>query len=113
MKKMAKKENEKIATSLIDQAQPAHSRAHAHEGTADGLDIREDEHNYRKHSDKNLSLIGKSLDEFGAGRSIVADSTGAVIGGNGAEGSEEYLVLLPLDSWQYRMVGARPVERAF
>lgn len=80
---MAKKENEKIATSLIKQAQPAHSRAHAHEGTADGLDIREDEHNYRKHSDKNLSLIGKSLDDFGAGRSIVADSTGAVIGGNG------------------------------
>ena len=83
MKKMAKKENEKIATSLIKHAQPAHSRAHAYEGTADGLDIREDEHNYRKHSDKNLSLIGKSLDDFGAGRSIVADSTGAVIGGNG------------------------------
>ena len=80
---MAKKENEKIATSFIKQAQPAHSRAHAHEGTADGLNIREDEHNYRKHSDKNLSLIGKSLEDFDAGRSIVADSTGAVIGGNG------------------------------
>lgn len=57
---------------------------HAHTHTREGeLLIIEDRHNYRKHSEKNLSLIGKSLDEFGAGRSIVADNTGSVIGGNG------------------------------
>lgn len=47
------------------------------------IQIREDKRNYRRHSDKNLSLIGKSLDDFGAGRSIVADNSGQVIGGNG------------------------------
>jgi DNA modification methylase len=56
----------------------------AHEDTDGGsMIIREDKRNYRKHSDKNLSLIGKSLDDFGAGRSILADNSGQVIGGNG------------------------------
>ncbi len=45
--------------------------------------IREDRRNYRKHSEQNLKLIGRSLDNYGAGRSIVADNSGAVIGGNG------------------------------
>ena len=47
------------------------------------IQITEDKRNYRRHSEKNLSLIGKSLEDFGAGRSIVADSSGQVIGGNG------------------------------
>ena len=47
------------------------------------IKIHEDKRNYRKHSAKNLSLISKSLTDFGAGRSIVADSSGQVIGGNG------------------------------
>lgn len=45
--------------------------------------IREDRRNYRKHSEQNLKLIGRSLDNYGAGRSIVADNSGSVIGGNG------------------------------
>lgn len=45
--------------------------------------IREDKRNYRKHSEQNLKLIGRSLDNYGVGRSIVADNSGAVIGGNG------------------------------
>lgn len=45
--------------------------------------IREDKRNYRKHSEQNLKLIGRSLDNYGAGRSIVADNSGYVIGGNG------------------------------
>lgn len=46
-------------------------------------DIKFDKRNYRKHGDKNKKLIKKSLDELGAGRSIVIDSEGEVIGGNG------------------------------
>lgn len=47
------------------------------------IQITEDKRNYRRHSEKNLSLIGYSLDEFGAGRSVLADNSGAIIGGNG------------------------------
>ena len=45
--------------------------------------IKFDKRNYRKHNDKNKSLIHKSLKEFGAARSIVIDSEGEIIGGNG------------------------------
>lgn len=45
--------------------------------------ITEDPKNYRRHNARNLSLIEKSLTDCGAGRSIVADSSGVVIGGNG------------------------------
>lgn len=47
------------------------------------LDIRADERNYRMHGDKNKALIRKSLEDCGAGRSIVVDNTGATIGGAG------------------------------
>jgi len=46
-------------------------------------EIKFDKRNYRKHNDKNKSLINKSLRELGAGRSIVVDSEGEIIGGNG------------------------------
>lgn len=36
-----------------------------------GTNIKFDAHNYRKHSDKNKSLINKSLKECGAGLFIV------------------------------------------
>lgn len=45
--------------------------------------IKFDAHNYRKHSDKNKSLINKSLKECGAGRSIVIDNENEIIAGNG------------------------------
>lgn len=48
-----------------------------------GTNIKFDAHNYRKHSDKNKSLINKSLKECGAGRSIVIDNDGEIIAGNG------------------------------
>lgn len=60
------------------------SNTRAHEDIAPGeFAIREDKRNYRKHSEQNLKLIGNSLKAYGAGRSIVADNSGAVIGGNG------------------------------
>ena len=46
-------------------------------------DIRFDERNYRIHNQKNKDLIKKSLEELGAGRSIVVDKEGEIIGGNG------------------------------
>lgn len=46
--------------------------------------IKYDARNYRKHSDLNRSLIRKSLQQLGAGRSIVIDSENEIIGGTGA-----------------------------
>jgi hypothetical protein len=46
-------------------------------------DIKFDSRNYRIHDDRNKDLIAKSLDECGAGRSIVVDDDGEIIAGNG------------------------------
>lgn len=42
-----------------------------------------DRKNYRKHGTKNKQLISKSLQDCGAGRSIVVDKEGEIIAGNG------------------------------
>ena len=47
------------------------------------MEIKFDKRNYRKHNDKNKKLINKPLKELGAGRSILVDSEGEIIGGNG------------------------------
>ena len=49
--------------------------------SSDGITF--DHNNYRKHNDKNKSLIRKSLKECGAGRSIITDKNGEIIAGNG------------------------------
>ena len=41
-----------------------------------------DPRNARKHPERNKDAVSKSLDELGAGRSIVVDADGVVIGGN-------------------------------
>lgn len=46
-------------------------------------EIKFDARNYRKHNDKNKELIKKSLEECGAGRSILIDNEGEIIAGNG------------------------------
>lgn len=46
-------------------------------------EIKFDKRNYRKHNDKNKNLIKKSLQECGAGRSIIIDNEGEIIAGNG------------------------------
>ena len=46
-------------------------------------DLKQDKHNYRVHNEKNLSLIKKSIDEVGFGRSIVIDNQNEIIAGNG------------------------------
>ena len=47
------------------------------------MEIKFDKRNYRKHDKKNKSQIKKSIEKFGAGRSIVVDAEGEIIGGNG------------------------------
>lgn len=47
------------------------------------VEIKFDKRNYRKHNDRNKRLINKSLKELGAGRSILIDNDGEIIGGNG------------------------------
>ena len=44
--------------------------------------IKLDPRNARTHSDGQKESLGKSLDELGAGRSIVIDNDGQIIGGN-------------------------------
>ena len=46
-------------------------------------EIKFDSRNYRIHNERNKSLIRKSLEECGAGRSIVIDSDDEIIAGNG------------------------------
>lgn len=46
-------------------------------------EIRLDRRNYRKHGEENKRIIKKSLEELGAGRSIVIDAEGEIIAGNG------------------------------
>ncbi len=45
--------------------------------------IKFDPRNYRKHGDKNKSLINSSLKEYGAGRSILIDNEDVIVAGNG------------------------------
>lgn len=45
--------------------------------------IKYDKRNYRKHNEKNKNLIKKSLEECGAGRSILVDANDEIIAGNG------------------------------
>lgn len=45
--------------------------------------IKFDKRNFRKHSDDNKSLIRKSLEQYGAGRSVVVDADDELIAGNG------------------------------
>lgn len=47
------------------------------------IKYRCDHRNYRKHNQKNLALIERSLAENGAGRSILLDNTGESIAGSG------------------------------
>lgn len=47
------------------------------------MEIKYDSRNYRKHNDRNKDLIRKSLNECGAGRSIVIDNDNEIIAGNG------------------------------
>lgn len=46
-------------------------------------DLKQDKRNYRKHNQKNLDLIKKSVTEVGLGRSIVIDNENEIICGNG------------------------------
>lgn len=46
------------------------------------VEITLDANNYRKHDERNLKLIKKSLKECGAGRSILIDADGEIIAGN-------------------------------
>ena len=47
------------------------------------MTIKFDKRNYRRHNDRNKELIKKSLEECGAGRSIVIDNNDEIIAGNG------------------------------
>lgn len=45
--------------------------------------IKLDPRNYRKHGEKNKQIIKKSLEDLGAGRSVLIDRDGVLIAGNG------------------------------
>ena len=47
------------------------------------MKIKKDKNNYRKHGDRNKAMIRRSLEECGAGRSILIDNANTAIAGNG------------------------------
>lgn len=49
----------------------------------DNTEIKFDKRNYRKHNPLNKKLIRKSLQQLGAGRSIVIDAQNEIVAGNG------------------------------
>jgi len=55
--------------------------------------IKQDKRNYRLHPDENKDLIRKSLEQLGAGRSIVIDNENEIIAGNGVFEQAEKLGL--------------------
>jgi hypothetical protein len=46
-------------------------------------DLTPDPRNPRKHGERNIATLEKSLEAFGAARSIVVDETGRILAGNG------------------------------
>lgn len=46
-------------------------------------DLTPDPRNARKHGERNISTLEKSLESFGAARSIVVDENGRILAGNG------------------------------
>jgi hypothetical protein len=46
-------------------------------------DLSPDPRNARKHGERNISTLEKSLEQFGAARSIVVDENGRILAGNG------------------------------
>lgn len=45
-------------------------------------DLRQDERNANKGTERGAAMLGNSLQQFGAGRSVLADKNGALIAGN-------------------------------
>lgn len=45
-------------------------------------DLKQDPNNFRKHNERNRSMVNRSLREVGAARSIVIDEEGAILAGN-------------------------------
>ena len=46
-------------------------------------ELKRDDKNFNKHTKKGMELLGKSLRQFGAGRSILIDKDNNIIAGNG------------------------------
>lgn len=46
-------------------------------------DLKFDKKNFNKHTARGMALLGKSLKEHGAGRSVLVDKDNNLIGGNG------------------------------
>ncbi|MDR1764417.1 MAG: hypothetical protein LBR64_10805 [Dysgonamonadaceae bacterium] len=65
-------------------------------------ELKLDNCNYRLHNDKNRRLIRKSLEDCGAGRSIVIDSEDVIIAGNGVYEQVESGMS---DAWIMRNIG--------
>jgi hypothetical protein len=47
-------------------------------------DLTPDPRNARKHGERNFGQIERSLEAYGAARSIVVDETGRILAGNGS-----------------------------
>ncbi len=59
-------------------------RAESHSSTIKTIaDLKPDPKNARKHTERNIGMLEKSLEQYGAARSIVVDEHGQIIAGHG------------------------------
>lgn len=65
------------------QAPPAERRASRDDELTTVEQLRPDDANRRRHTPRNLDMIGAALRDVGAARSIVIDETNEVLAGNG------------------------------
>jgi ParB-like chromosome segregation protein Spo0J len=55
-----------------------------HSGTIKTIsDLKPDSKNARKHGERNIGMLERSLEQYGAGRSILVDEEGQIIAGHG------------------------------
>lgn len=73
--KTAKITDESHVTAIKTSRERQIARAHE--------EIKQDKRNYRRHGDKNKAMIRRSLEECGAGRSILIDNENTAVAGNG------------------------------
>ncbi len=61
-----------------------HKRSADHSSTIRTIaDLKPDPKNARKHGERNIGMLERSLEQYGSARSIVVDENGQIIAGHG------------------------------
>ena len=69
--------------SDVDKPRRAAENSRGIKTIADLKDLKPDPRNARKHGERNIAMLERSLEQYGAGRSIVVDEGGTILCGHG------------------------------